>query len=93
MVNYANLAGGLQTATEQQRLVDPRKMALRHFTRWCLLAAYLTAIHRSQLSYASRVQCYTAVLKYLFQFKKWRRVLYKSLSGRGTGGDVPVPTT
>ena len=77
-------SGALATAEEQQAFIDPKAAA--SVTRLRILKAYLDAIVRSapdrQQAWAARL----ALLRWLAQASKWRRVMETALRGRGVGG-------
>lgn len=84
---HADGSGNLPSAQQQQEFTDPRGRGHAALTRFHLLAAYVRIIRRApNLSLGQRLRCYAAVLRYLGQFRKWRRVANSLLRGTGTGG-------
>jgi glycosyltransferase involved in cell wall biosynthesis len=79
-------SGAFASAKQQQEFVAPSRQHGVMFTRLNLLRGYLRAIRRAGLPWGERTRCYEAVLEYVFQVKKWKRVVGDMLAGKGTGG-------
>lgn len=83
---HPEASGNLTTAAEQQQFINPRGRRRFIFTRLQLLWAYFRAVLRTRPGIAEQVRCLGVLARYVFQVSKWRRVLSRSLNGRGTGG-------
>lgn len=83
---HPEASGNLATAAQQQQFINPRGRRWLRWTRLQLLSAYARAVMRTRLSPAERMRCLLVLARYVFQVGKWKRVLARSLSGRGTGG-------
>lgn len=83
---HPEASGNLATAAEQQQFINPQGRQRFCFTRLQLLRAYGRAVLRTRLKPIERFRCLMVLVRYVFQVAKWRRVLARSLYGRGTGG-------
>jgi hypothetical protein len=79
-------SGALPSAAEQAEFVNPLSVRRCRWTRFKLLQAYYKVIQQSDLSWHQRARCQYALLCYLFQLRKWNRVLWSILRGTGVGG-------
>ena len=79
-------SGALPTEAQQAAFINP--LSTRHYrlTRFLLLRAYFEIIRRAELPAGQRARCLRALFWYLFQVRKWRRVLLSMLRGTGVGG-------
>jgi len=75
---------GPATLKEQLELVKPGKRALPLSPRLSLLAGHLGAIRRSRLGLKERTRCHVAIVRYLFQVRKWGPVAKSLFMGTGT---------
>ena len=75
------------TPDRRQRLFDPLGPRRAVFPRFRLLAGYVKAVHKAKLPLHQRLDCYFGIVGYLFQVRKWKRVLGSTFRGNGTGGD------
>jgi len=83
-------AGNLRSQRQQRRLINPA-VRKRQFDRLCLLRGYFAAVKRAQVPIAERFRCYAAIGSYLFQIKKWKSVLRKTIAGAGLAGEYGSP--
>ena len=83
---HPDASGCLPTESDLQYFIDPRDRRRFAFTRLRLLKGHWQAVHRFPLSIGERVRCYRALLRYLLQFSKWRRVIESIVRRKGTGG-------
>ena len=79
-------SGAFASAEEQQAFMAPAYLHRARITRLNLLGGYLRAIRHAGLPWGERISCYAAVMQYVFQVRKWKRVLGNMLAGKGTGG-------
>jgi glycosyltransferase involved in cell wall biosynthesis len=86
---HENAAGSQKTGKKQRAFINPLAKGRWQFARIQLLRGYLGAVWRSKVDLAERLRCHGAILRYLFQVKKWRGVLAKALSGSGLAGEYP----
>lgn len=77
-------SGCLGSVSQQQAFADPKRRPT--FQRLQLLRGYARAVRRADLPMDERARCYAALLRYLLQVHKWRRVLIRTLTGAGMGG-------
>ena len=82
---HQQAAGALTTDAEQKQYADPESKPFQ-FTRLRLLAGYLSAIARADLSLSERALCLGVVGRYLLQVNKWGAIVSRTLSGAGIGG-------
>lgn len=82
---HDDASAAIETGRDQQEWIDPAGSAPLSSARLGLLSAYVDSIHRAPLSPAQQARCYTALVAYVGQVRKWRRVLTMALSGHGTG--------
>lgn len=59
---------------------------MRYSTRLTILWAHIWSIVRSNISMQAKAKCLIAVLRYVFQISKWKRVIGSMITGRGVGG-------
>ena len=85
---HPRAAGNMRSADEQKRYINPLSIRRFELTRLRLLAGYVDAIRRADLSLSDRTRCLGVVLQYLLQVKKWKRVLAKTLTGAGLAEDA-----
>lgn len=78
-------SGNLSGAEAQQAFIDTRRPPDR-MVRLKLLRAYLDAISRSAPTPAEAMRCRAALLRWMLQVGKWRRVALAALRGEGLGG-------
>jgi len=83
---HQQAAGALTTDAEQKQYADPTSKRFQ-FTRLRLLAGYVSAIARADLSLSERALCLGVVARYLLQVNKWGAIVSRTLSGAGIGGD------
>jgi hypothetical protein len=83
---HSQASSALTTAAEQNQHTDPKDGGVR-FTRLRLLAGYLRAIARADLAPTEQALCLGVVGRYLLQVHKWGKVIRKTVSGIGVGGD------
>jgi hypothetical protein len=79
-------SGALPTAAQQAAFINPSSAANYRWTRFLLLQAYFEVIRRTELPTGQRVRCLRALVCYLFQVRKWRRVLLGIYHATGVGG-------
>lgn len=74
-------AGALQSAAQQQAFCAPDVSG--SFVRAKLLQGYIAAISRAKVPFVERIRCYWTLLGYLFQLRKWGKVVSSVLFGFG----------
>jgi len=79
-------SGSLTTAEELQQFVDPHADKLSATSRREILKAYWKALQQAPLSFSARAACYSVLLRYICQCRKWVRVVRQKLFGIGNGG-------
>lgn len=79
-------SGALPTAVQQAAFINPSSIGNYRWTRFLLLQAYFEIIRRAELPAGQRVRCLRALACYLFQARKWKRVLLSIYQGTGVGG-------
>jgi glycosyltransferase involved in cell wall biosynthesis len=79
-------SGALPTAAQQAAFINPSSIGNYRWTRFLLLQAYFEIIRRAELPAGQRVSCLRALICYLFQVRKWKRVLLSIYRGTGVGG-------
>jgi len=75
------------TPARRRRLFDPLGPRRAVFPRLRLLAGHVKAVRKAKLPLHQRLDCYFGIVRYLFQVRKWKRVLGSTFRGNGTGGD------
>jgi glycosyltransferase involved in cell wall biosynthesis len=80
---HAEASGNLRSAAAQQSFMNPAHSTRFAGTRLKLLSGYARAIRNAQLSRLDRWRCYAALVSYVCQVRKWRRVLRSTLTGTG----------
>jgi glycosyltransferase involved in cell wall biosynthesis len=70
----------------QQQFVQARHARPFSSTRLQLLCAHFAVARRVETSRWERFRCYVALLRYVFQFQKWHRVISRALHRKGVGG-------
>jgi hypothetical protein len=80
---HAQASGNLKSAAAQQAFMDPKACRRFAFTRVKLLGGYIKAIRNAQLRWHDRWRCYTVLVAYVCQFRKWCRIIRTALSGTG----------
>lgn len=73
-------------STALQQFVGARNRKPFASTRLALLRAHLKVVHRSEISIGEKIFCYIVIAKYVLQFRKWTRAVYRVLCGKGIGG-------
>lgn len=79
-------SGSLVRAIDQARFENPDASRFAACIRLQLLRGHIRAVLRAPIGLRQRVRCGLAIVAYLLQYRKWRSVLLRSLSGRGAGG-------
>jgi hypothetical protein len=70
-----------RSAEQQQAYVGTASAGKLSWTRFKLLWGHLTAVWRPPLSMAERARCFAAVLEYVLQLRKWKRILTEMQTG------------
>ena len=87
---YARVAptgsGNLATEDEQQVFIMGAGAKAPRLARLRYLEAYLDAIRRSAPGATEAWRARVAVMRWLFQVSKWRRIAVRALRGEGVGG-------
>ena len=78
-------SGALESAEEQQAFIDPHGKA-KGMVRLRLLKAYNDAIARSAPDAVEAAKARLALVRWMAQVSKWRRIALAALKGRGQGG-------
>lgn len=78
-------SGSDNSASAQRSFNAPAASRRSEHTRLRLLLGYTRAVQNTKLSFGDRVKCWFVILRYLFQVKKWTRILRNLLSGAGVG--------
>lgn len=73
-------------ASQQSFASGKRKKSVIFSARISLCLAHLGAIQHVRLSATERLKCYVVLLRYVFQTKKWGRILLSSAKRRSVGG-------
>ena len=81
---HSEASGNLKSAAAKHRFAISGNSSRFAFTRLRLLQGYLRAVRSAPLSFGERFRCRVAIVKYLFQFKKWRNVFGGAFSGVGS---------
>ncbi|QDT35901.1 glycosyltransferase family 2 protein [Stratiformator vulcanicus] len=76
-------SGSLTSASAQAKFIAPSAARRFSSTRFTLLHGFATAIKRSDLGLSTKVGCYRVLGQYMFQVRKWSRVLSQMAGGRG----------
>lgn len=84
---HGDASGALKTAREQQGYVLGAQQKRVTSTRWALLHGHLTAVHRGRIGLAQKVRCYWTLVKYVFQFRKWKTIIPQMLFRIGVGAE------
>jgi hypothetical protein len=69
-----------QSAEQQEVYVGTANARKLPLTRFKLLWGHLSAVWRAPISMTDRGRCYAAVLAYVLQLRKWRRILTETLT-------------
>jgi len=85
---HEEAAGNLHSTAEQRRLMNPADKKWRS-DRLALLSGYVGSVHRAPLTFAERVRCYFAIVRYLLQVSKWKAVFRKAITGAGLADEYP----
>ena len=85
---HGEASGALLSANDQRRFIDPSGTRKFSSTRWQLLKGHWGAVLHAPLSRAERLRCFGVLLRYLFQFRKWRKILLQTCSGLGIGAET-----
>jgi hypothetical protein len=83
-------ASALGTVSAQQEFAAASSEGGRLAPRLGLLAGYVGAVRRAPLPAGEKARCGLAILAYLFQVRKWRRVARSVIAATGTGGHQPA---
>lgn len=83
---HPEASGRHMTVADQQGHIGPRRGSSWLSPRLQLIIDHLAAIRRAPIGGIERLRCYAAVVKYLFQIRKWKHVLATMVNGTGTGG-------
>jgi hypothetical protein len=87
---HPQACGNQRTKATQRSFINPLAKGRWDFSRLGLLGGYAGAVCRARLSLSQRLQCSAAILRYLFQVKKWKSVLLKTLRGAGLAAEYPA---
>jgi hypothetical protein len=79
-------SGALPTAAQQAAFINPFSAGHYRWMRLSLLRGYFDVIRRTKLPTDQRALCLWALFRYLFQVRKWHRVVKSLLLGTGVGG-------
>jgi len=85
-------SGNDNSAAAQRSFNVPKSRSQSESTRLKLLAAYVRAVHNTRLTIGQRAGCWSVILRYLFQVKKWKRVFQNLMTGSGVGNRKLRPT-
>jgi glycosyltransferase involved in cell wall biosynthesis len=79
---HQQAVGNLRSKQQQRQVINPFTTKW-HSTRFGLLCGYFGSIKRVALPPVERFRCYCAISRYLMQFRKWKSVLKKAITGAG----------
>jgi glycosyltransferase involved in cell wall biosynthesis len=65
----------MRTVEERERRMDTRRKSGFNFPRLRCLKGYAAALRFGKLSVSERAACYSTLLKYSLQLRKWRKVM------------------
>lgn len=82
---HAGASGSLRSAKDQQLYMIPKSKNRFAATRARLLGGYLRAVMRTPMSRGERCRCTLAIVRYLFQTRKWLGIARGAIGGVGLG--------
>jgi glycosyltransferase involved in cell wall biosynthesis len=86
---HDNAAGNMRSQKQQRRYINPFAKKWQS-DRLGLLCGYLAAVNRADLSWAECLRCHSTIGQYVLQYRKWKKVLWKALSGSGLAAEYPL---
>jgi glycosyltransferase involved in cell wall biosynthesis len=82
---HSQAAGSICSAADQAAYAVGKKPKRCIPTRPLLLKGHLDVIRNTQMSFGDRMLCRFAIVQYLCQVRKWKRVITETITGRGVG--------
>ena len=83
---HENASSNLASSKKQSAFALATKRGIQ-MPRLRLLFAHMGAVLNSPLTFTQKLRCGIVIGRYVFQTKKWKRVIWSSLKGQGVGGD------
>ena len=84
-------AGSMRSRRQQRQCINPTAKVWQS-DRLGLLCGYVAAVRRAKLPAKEKLHCYAAIGQYLLQFRKWKSVVRKALTGAGLAAEYPSLT-
>ncbi|MCH8124399.1 glycosyltransferase family 2 protein [candidate division KSB1 bacterium] len=88
--HHLDAASSLNSSVKQQRYMNPKNTNHFAFTRFKLLFGHVISIIRTDLTTAEKILCFFVIFQYLLQFKKWRKIIIKTIFGSGLAEDLSI---
>ena len=82
---HAASSGNMENLSTQIRYISGKRRKRLHSTRLELLLGHVRAVNNVPMSSWDRIRCYSTIAQYLFQLKKWPKIINADLRGYPLG--------
>ncbi len=82
---HSTASGSLKSHEQQAQFALARPKRILALTRFELLLGHLRAVNNVAMPITDRLLCYGVICQYLFQSRKWRKIVSDDLHGRPLG--------
>lgn len=87
---HSSTASNLNTASQQQAYMDTQAKSRVALTRLRLLLGHFESVLHAKMSLLDRVMCFWEIAHYVFQVRKWMRIVAGTMKGAGLGKEGTV---